>query len=296
VKIGVIVGRFQVPELHAGHMHLIQEALNENDALLVLLGISRSLNSENILDVGLRRAVVANALTKTHAPGKVYWVGEILDESSDLDWSRKLDEHLYQSYRGHTFTLYGGENGFTTRYKGRNPTKIVKNLAGDFSGTKIRANIYTENRKKEGFAAGVIHGAQLFNAPKMAVDFAVFHGFSGKVLMGKKYGETLWRLPGGMVDFNESLETAAKRELWEECSIADIEPTYVGSFVVGDSRWPENERPLTALFYGKHSWATPTAGDDLVIVNWVDHFDHRISPTHQPLVAAAYAKYSSSNR
>jgi 8-oxo-dGTP diphosphatase len=295
MKIGIVIGRFQVPELHAGHIHLLQTALNENERLVIGVGVARSLNSQNILDYGLRKLAIAAAMKTTSGPGKKYDLIPILDEVSDLDWSRKLDEQLYQMFRGQEFTLYSGENGFASRYKGRNKVKIIKCPYPTPCGTDIRKDIYTPNWKKEGFAAGVIHGAQLFNSPKMAVDFAVFKS-NGEILMGKKQGENKWRLPGGMVDFNETLEAAAKRELWEECGVADVEPAYVGSFVVGDSRWPVNERPISALFWGRHAWASPRAGDDLVEVKWVSPNNFDIAPQHRLLVDEAYAKYTASNR
>ena len=38
MKLGVIVGRFQTPYLHTGHMHLLTTALSENDEVLVVIG------------------------------------------------------------------------------------------------------------------------------------------------------------------------------------------------------------------------------------------------------------------
>lgn len=43
-----------------------------------------------------------------------------------------------------------------------------------------------------------------------------------KILLGKRkgsHGQHTWNFPGGHLDFNESLEACAKREVWEEAGI-----------------------------------------------------------------------------
>jgi ADP-ribose pyrophosphatase YjhB (NUDIX family) len=295
VRIGIVIGRFQVPELHAGHLNLIRTAFEENDHVGIFLGVSRSLNSENILDVHLRRKILSaqvKTIVGTNFNQKSWGINEILDEPSDLDWSRKLDETIYQMWRGHTYTLYSGPDGFASRYKGRNPVVTVKTVESP-KGTDIRKAVYANYRQKEGFAAGVIHGASLFNRPAMAVDIAVFHPLSEKILLGKKHGETEWRLPGGMVDFGETLEQAARRELMEETGLSDVALKYIRSYVVGDRRWPAKERPVTALFWGIHSFGTPKASDDLVKVSWTDWADPNVSDQHIPLVEGARDAFNS---
>lgn len=56
--------------------------------------------------------------------------------------------------------------------------------------------------------------------PVLGVSVAVFR--EGKVLVarrGRGPGEGLWSLPGGRVEFGESLEAAALRELMEEVGV-----------------------------------------------------------------------------
>ena len=57
--------------------------------------------------------------------------------------------------------------------------------------------------------------------PILAASAAVFRG--QEVLLvkrGQKLGQGLWSLPGGKVEFGESTEAAARREVLEETSLA----------------------------------------------------------------------------
>jgi ADP-ribose pyrophosphatase YjhB (NUDIX family) len=53
-----------------------------------------------------------------------------------------------------------------------------------------------------------------YSTPKIDVRSAVFN--DGKLLMVKERASRAWTLPGGYVDVNESLSTAAEREVLEE--------------------------------------------------------------------------------
>jgi len=58
--VGVIVGRFQVNELHDAHTDLITSVLNKHDRVLLFLGNSIIRNTlNNPLDYRARRAMIA---------------------------------------------------------------------------------------------------------------------------------------------------------------------------------------------------------------------------------------------
>ena len=57
--------------------------------------------------------------------------------------------------------------------------------------------------------------------PKVGVGIFVIK--DGKILLGKRknaHGEGSWQFPGGHLEFNESLETCARREAMEEAGIS----------------------------------------------------------------------------
>lgn len=66
--------------------------------------------------------------------------------------------------------------------------------------------------------------------PKIGVGFGVFLYKSGRVLLGRRnddsekadselHGEGTWTMPGGKLEFGESFEEGAKREVMEETGI-----------------------------------------------------------------------------
>jgi len=94
--------------------------------------------------------------------------------------------------------------------------------------------------------------------------------------------KNMWALPGGFVDKDEDLETAAYRELKEETSIANIQLAQLHTFGK-PGRDPRGHTVSVAYIgYLKNSNQKIEAGDDAKNLQWfsVDHlpelaFDHR---------------------
>ena len=88
--------------------------------------------------------------------------------------------------------------------------------------------------------------------PALTVDCVVF-GYDAtvlKVLLIQRDLEPFagkWALPGGFVHLDETLEAAARRELWEETSVADLflEQLYTFGAVARDPR----ERVVSVAYY-----------------------------------------------
>jgi len=87
----------------------------------------------------------------------------------------------------------------------------------------------------------------------VAVDMAILSG-NGKdskiLLIKRKFGpfEGMWALPGGIVESNESLEVAAKRELKEETCIAGVDLKQLHTF--GDPGRDPRGRVISIAFIG----------------------------------------------
>jgi 8-oxo-dGTP diphosphatase len=79
--------------------------------------------------------------------------------------------------------------------------------------------------------------------------------------------EGMWALPGGFLDMDETLETAALRELQEETGITGVELKQFHTFSKVD-RDPRH-RTITTVFIGfTDDTISPVAGDDAANVQW----------------------------
>jgi len=95
--------------------------------------------------------------------------------------------------------------------------------------------------------------------PFPTVDVVVERG-DGRVLLVRRSNEPLgWALPGGFIDYGESAEDAARREVREEVGISVLLTDLLGVYSRPD-RDPRHHT-LTVVYIGR-SRDTPAAGDD----------------------------------
>jgi len=190
-------------------------------------------------------------------------VVSLKDCRSNEEWSERVDliSSVFASEGDEEVVLYGGRDSFIPSYKGIYPTLEVAQV-GEYSATEIRKNIDPDQGGRF-FREGVIVGAsnRWVNA-KPCVDIACLKG--SRLLLGRKRGETRWRLPGGFVDPGETYEEAASRELMEETCCTGDKMVYAGSFVVKDWRYDgEEEQITTALFKCNYASGVISPDDDL---------------------------------
>ncbi len=96
-----------------------------------------------------------------------------------------------------------------------------------------------------------------------------------------------WALPGGFVDMEESLETAAARELEEETGLRGVSLSQLHTF--GDVGRDPRGRNITVVYCGQLAEPSPVrAGDDAAEAAW---FPARALPPmafdHDRIVAMA---------
>jgi bifunctional NMN adenylyltransferase/nudix hydrolase len=283
--VGVIVGRFQVPELHDAHKDLIETVCDKHDKVVIFLGLSPLMvTRENPLDFESRKQMILEQF-----PDVIVLYAK--DMPSDEVWSKRLDEMIGDVTTPHqSVVLYGGRDSFISHYSGKYPTaELVQDVY--VSGNEIRKSISRKRVKADPmFRAGVVWASQAqFPTAYTTVDVAVFNEDETRLLLARKEFEKEYRLIGGFSDpRSPSFEADARREVQEEAGIAITDPVYVASFQVDDWRYrKEIDCIKTLLFKAKVLSGRPRPDDDIVEVRWFDVSEIKIKdirPEHREMI------------
>jgi bifunctional NMN adenylyltransferase/nudix hydrolase len=282
-SVGVVVARFQVPEMHAGHRYLLDEVTARHPLMLVILGLAPTwvASSRDPLDFETRKAMVLCAY-----PGAL--VVGLPDAKTDHDWSLALDTLVAKTCPERSAVLYGSRDSFIAHYRGGLKCIELPSMGG-CNGTALREDAREHPCQTREFRAGAIYAAS--KRPPLvyqAVDIAVIDRDRKRILLGRKTmdGGTL-RFIGGFVDTKDaSLEAAAKREAIEEApgiELADFR--YLGSSIIDDWRYRNTQdRIMSALFVATYVFGHAQAGDDLDGLEWVsvEHLEEKLVEAHQP--------------
>ena len=268
--VGVIVGRFQVGDLHDGHRWLINHVLNAHQKVIIFLGVPRLTGTKrNPLDYITRERMIRAAFPEVTVLG-------IQDNQSDKAWSTRLDESIKMAIpNAKSAVLYGGRNSFSDHYFGAHETCVVNSDISFENASDQRKALGQTVRNSADFRAGIIYSSEnSWPYTKLCVDIAMFKEVGGKLylLLGKKNSEMGWRLPGGAVDEAEQPERAAIRELVEETgmTLEGGEMRYVDTYPVSDWRVGPGDGIsfLTSLFTCDYAFGIPAAMDDLDKTTW----------------------------
>ena len=105
------------------------------------------------------------------------------------------------------------------------------------------------------------HTLKIYRNPAPTVDIIIYNPAKGVVLVSRAHEPLGWALPGGFVEYGETLEDAAVREAREETGL-DVELEGLVGVYSDPSRDPR-QHTITTAFYGrsKHS-VMPRGGDD----------------------------------
>ena len=108
--------------------------------------------------------------------------------------------------------------------------------------------------------------------PSVTVDVVVVtRETHPRVLLIRRKAEPfagMWAIPGGFVEMDEPLETAARRELKEETGVEVKQLEQLGAF--GDPHRDPRGRTISIVFLGhvEPGQVTPRPGDDAAEVGW----------------------------
>jgi len=302
-NIGVIVGRFQINELHKGHLMLINHALERHQKVLIFLGIPMSSASErNPMDYYTRERMIKHAFPDV-------LVAPISDQRSNKNWSDNLDAAIKAYFQNiGPVKIYGSRNSFDAQYSGEYETEIVEEIP-DLTASNLRMEAADVVLNTADFRQGIIYAAyNQYPTSYQTVDMACIRfpieereNDHHEIVLVRKPGEELFRLPGGFINPEDvDMEAAAKREFFEECGMVGIsnDPEYISSFRVDDWRYKrDNNKIMTALYMVRYQHGRPDPHDDVVeaeLKDMVDlyHASHGLSKVimeeHIPLINALF--------
>lgn len=299
-RVGVIIARFQVPDLHEGHKYLIKEILTRHTRVLVLLGCAPIKLSENDpLNFATRKAMVE----------EFYYSNDICDEFGDRDleilplydkktsdelWSAEVDKIIKENYfvNDQGAILYGSRDSFIPHYKGVFNTVQIESPFPNLKGTDLREDVAKHPMGSSDFRRGVIYATfDKFPFVYSCVDVAIMKG-SSEILLGRKSTDPIdeYRFIGGFVDPTDPNDfAAARREAYEETG-ASVEPyNYICSTIVNDWRYikEKNCKIMTRLIIAEYISGPIKAADDIEEVKWFDFeelYESNMVESHRPLL------------
>lgn len=276
-RVGVIVGRFQTPELHSGHIELIDYVFSRHEKVVIYLGNSPIIDSSNFLDYQQRKSMILEKYPIDKYPGlDIFYIHDTQD---DKVWANKLDNLISDHLRPiDKPLLYGSRDSFIKSYRaglGKYdteeyvPTQLI-------SATSIREKLSRSFISNKFVRIGMFL-ANLMRYPTSytTVDIAIMDDDRKSIWLGRKKGETRYRFIGGFSDpTTSSLEEDAKRETLEETHIIISEPEYVFSTLIDDWRYRRsNDKIKTTFWIADRIGGDPRPDDDIEEIKKFDISD-----------------------
>jgi bifunctional NMN adenylyltransferase/nudix hydrolase len=285
---GVIVGRFQVNDLHDGHMELFRQVSARHSGVIVFVGVHPAgLSKNHPLDFPTRKAMI-------QAKFPSFTVLPLADTRDDSSWSASLDTAIASAITGPAdIVLYGGRDSFVPHYNGKHaPVELALPVeAQGVSGTMVRDEFANKVIESPEFRAGLIYAAaHQYPVVNPTVDVAIFDTTYSEVLLGRKPSDPKgkWRFIGGFAEKTRpAYEDDVRVEAYEEANLDIGEIEFIGSAVIPDWRFVVPDKSIKTAFFAATTMSMGAkAGDDIEEVHWFksDKLEpHDIVDTHQVL-------------
>lgn len=285
--LGVIVARFQIPNLHDGHKYLVNYVLDRHDDVLIILGVSSKQTDRYPLSFEMRKGMIESTF-----PGRKFTIVPSASlPSSQGKRSENIDRLIRGIFPGRDAVIYGSRDSVIHAYNGAFD-KVEVPTVFDGSATNIRESIPIIDSAD--FRSGVIH--TVMNRPPIyypAVDVAVIRKDTKQVLLvSKREEEGRYRFPGVFFDprIDNSYEKAAIRCIQKEIpGIKISDPKILSSHKITDWRYRKTrDGVITLLLWADYigGEAVPGKGVDGVHPVDVEQIENFIVESHLPLAQA----------
>ena len=253
MSTAVIIGRFQ--PLHNGHVNLINQALNEHDKVLVLIGsVNKERDHKNPYTYDQRVQMISNVFDTLVEIGHDLLIRGLKDKPTDDEWVQEVIANVSQVEEDPSrVVLYTSEKDvayYDTHFlyntmemdsKELSATNIRNDLYSGMINQRDRAlkdvprenwdyltslctdNFYdfgTERIQCEAGRALAEINHQFENPIEPVAHAVLMH--RGDILLVKRAsirGRGQWAIPGGFMEHTETTRQAAIRELKEETGV-----------------------------------------------------------------------------
>jgi bifunctional NMN adenylyltransferase/nudix hydrolase len=265
--IGVIIGRFQIHELHSEHKKLVETVLARHDKVVLFLGVPTTLTTRrNPLDFMSRKVM----FEETYG-NQISVILPLHDKKLDQVWSKQIDTKIREVFPLGSVVLYGSKDSFIPHYKGQfDVIELIPEAMVD--ATEIRKAVSKKVVRSKEFRAGVIYACfNSFNIVHPVIDVAILNDDETQVLLGRKHDEVQFRFIGGFVDVtDENYEQTVRREAAEETGLEVGGIQYITSVKVRDWRYrADSDRSImTSFFKAKKISGHEQGADDIAEVVW----------------------------
>lgn len=268
--IGVVIGRFQVADLHKAHLRLLDEVKQNHKQMIIMLGVPIVLGQ---LDNPLPFPARAEMLREKYPKALIVHLSDMPGDNDG--WSKQVDNLVRMLCPFGSVCLYGGKESFIVSYSGIYSTYELSIISGE-DGTKVRSNIGHELVNDVSFRKGIIYNSQnQYQRVFPTVDEAITRTDRGmvEVFMGRRKEGMGLRFPGGFVDTSDkNLEAAMRREKLEEIDIESSNKlVYVGSNLQQDYRYKTPDaRIMTTLFQSDYMFGSGKPKDEFHSTEWIE--------------------------
>jgi len=240
--LGVLIGRFQVPEMHEGHRYIIHRMLEQCDEVLVLFGsANRARSVKNPYTYQERKKSAMQYFPEIHtAPLNDYLYNDsqwMADVAATIEAVRS---QISYDFEDSVKVLLYGHHKDGNDYLNWFPQYEYVNINSDIdiSGTEVRNSIMhmlpeTVQADMQYFAKEreTFRSYPYPEALNICCGDAVVECLGHILLIKRKStpGAGNWALPGGHKNTNETFLQCAVRELYEETNLRVPEPVLLGS-------------------------------------------------------------------
>lgn len=269
---GVIVARYQTPEIHPGQRFVIDNVYNDHDNIIFALGVSNAYpDNMDPMDWQTRKLMITSDY-----PDAI--VIAMKDMEHNSDWSEKLDNSISDIIGNKEAILYGSRDSFISSYTGKFPTRELVSPNVELSATTLRIMATQRPLASKDFRLGYIYGiGSKPSSPYLAVDTAIYR--PGEVLICMKPWQKKYRWIGGFVENGDkNIKSAAIREAIEETggtiTFDQSSIVFIDDFKIEkDYRYVGRESQVFSNFYFIEISSVDddelVASDDIQAIKWV---------------------------